>query len=197
MSIPMAGATLGKYLKTVFDLGSVAGKKVAERVAQSGRLAAIGSGSAEEAAQAMQSFPLGRLAGALPIPVSAYQTAARNAPEIAGIAANVATQAATPAVVSYLTQGITQSSQPFTNQPYQPGSLPLTNYQAGEAYLQQQRFLHSMGINQQRADADAYHMRSRLNLEQMKQSKNPVYGNSLPQSEMYADPFAQPVPIYQ
>jgi hypothetical protein len=54
-----------------------------------------------------------------------------------------------------------------------------------------------MGINQQRADADAYHMRSRLNLEQMKQSKNPVYGNSLSQSEMYADPFAQPVPIYQ
>lgn len=172
----MSGGQLASYLKSVLDIGSTIGGKVAGAVGRSSRLATIGAGTAEEAAQALQTLPLGKYVSQLPIGIPVYQSLARNAPQIAGVAANVATQAAVPYLTSYLLKGLTSGAEPFAERQYSPGSLPLTNYQAGQSYLNQQRYNQQLSLAQNQYMADRYNQQDRLALLMAKQPQDSGIG---------------------
>jgi hypothetical protein len=193
----MAPDKLLTYLKQLSDIGGTVGGKVADVVGKSSRLASIGAGTAEEAAQAIQSLPLGKYISQAPVSVGTYQSLARNAPSIAGLAANVATQAAVPYVASQLVKGLTHSPEPFAEQQYYPGNLPLTNYQAGQAYLNQQRFQQQLALSQSEQMADRYNYQDRLALLRARQSQGSPYTPFKTNIDLSEDPFAAPVPVYE
>ncbi len=192
----MSGGQLLNYLKGVIDIGGTLGSKAAKAVGGSRRIASIGAGTAEEAAQAIQSLPLGKYISQAPISVLTYQKLAQNAPAIANVATNVAAQAAAPYIASHLLKGLTQSSEPYTEQQYTPGALPLTNYQAGQAYLNQQRFQHDLALAQSQRMAEQYNYQNKLALLQARQSPGSVYTSPMTGINLSDDPFSGPAPTY-
>lgn len=197
----IAGPQLGTYLKMVGDrltgLASTAGTGVASKLAGSGTLQAIGAGSAEEAAKALSATQAGRLLSSLPVSVGAYQKVAPYIPQVAGAATETAINASIPAITTGIGQLYGSVDQPFSQQQYTPGQLPMTNYQAAESMLAAQRYRQQLGLLEQARLSDAYKMQNQLELLQarqgMKQSGRQM-GNIIDLNE---NPFATPAQTYE
>lgn len=199
----VAGPVLGSYLKQVagglFNVAGRAGTKVAETLAANPRLTMIGAGSAEEAAAAIGSIPkVGQYISQLPIKTSTYQKVAPHIPEIAGGLTTMGITAAGPAIINQLAKGVKQELQPFTNQQYVPGSLPMTNYQAGESFLSQQRFQQELALMRAQQYSDQLKYQNQLGILQARQNASSPqgfgYGTGIDLSE---DVISAPAQTYQ
>ena len=154
----IAGKVLGDYLgsigKGAINLATGLGSKIGGLVSDVPLIQQIGSGTAEEAAKAIVSNPiLKRAAAVVPASVGSWQQGAQALP---GIAKGLGTAAGLYGgyqLLSALANSADQQSgraAPFATQQYYPGSLSLTNEQAGEMMLNQQRYLQQMQLIQAR-----------------------------------------------
>jgi len=130
-----AGPGLAKYLSQVagkvLDFAGYAGQKVSNKLANNPFLTTVGAGTADEAAAAIRSIPgVGKYLAKAPI--STYQAAAANLPQIAGGLTTLGVGTAAPYAFNQLVQYGSRETEPFANQ-QAPGGSPMTNYQAGEA----------------------------------------------------------------
>lgn len=90
------------------------------------------------------------------------------------------------------------SNQPFTNQQYVPGSLPMTNYQAGESFLSQQRFQQELALMRAQQYSDQLKYQNQLGILQARQNASSPqgfgYGTGIDLSE---DVISAPAQTYQ
>lgn len=198
----VAGPQLANYLKLVgsrlSDVAGKAGSKVAERLAASNTLQTIGAGTAEEAASAIGGIPrIGGVLSNLPLSVSAYQKVAPHIPAAAGIATEMALLSGVPAITTGLAKTYGTSEQPFSQQQYIPGQLPLSNYQAAESMLAGQRYRQQMELAQQARLSDAYRMRNQLALLQARQGGRQGGPGVSGMIDLNENMFATPVGIYE
>jgi len=160
----VAGKVLGEYLsgagKEILGAAKGLGSTVAGKVANIPLLQQIGAGTAEEAAKGIVSNPLLRRASAvLPVSVPAWQAGAQALPGIAGGLTTAGVGYGGYQLLSGLSKGIdTQSARavPFSTQQYVPGTLPMTNEQMGDYYLNEQRYLQQLALIDARQSASQY-----------------------------------------
>jgi len=197
----IAGPQLANYLKLVgsklANLSTGIGGKVAESLAGSKTLQTIGAGSALEAAEAIHGIPkIGRVLANVPVPVSAYQKVAPHVPGVAGAATEMALLAGVPAITNQIAQSYGTVEQPFAQQQYTPGTLPMTNWQMAESMLNRQRYNQQLGLVEQARITDLNKLRNQLALLQAKQgSGSSQFGGSM--IDLNEDMFSSPVPVYQ
>lgn len=144
-----------------------AGKAVKTALEMNPRLATIATGTPEAAAQALTSIPkIGPALGAMPLPMSAIQGAAKVAPAVAGGLTSVGATGGTLYAIDLLNRGVTSPRRTtsqyrdgvmpigvsgatpvsYANQMYVPGMSPYTNQLAAESFLEQQKFENQMRL---------------------------------------------------
>jgi len=155
---------------------------------------------------AVEQAVLDKLVGMYVTPKEAANTGIGKAvtklgPENIAKAAGVAAQAGTAGGITFAGANLINrlpNNQPFTNQQYVPGSLPMTNYQAGESFLSQQRFQQELALMRAQQYSDQLKYQNQLGILQARQNaSNPQrigYGTGIDLSE---DMFSAPAQIYQ
>jgi len=170
MGSRVAGKVLGDYLsgvgKMILGGATALGAKAAGATSNIPFLQTLGAGTAEEASKAIAGIPLiGKALAAAPVSVPTWQAAATHAPKAVGALTTGGTLLGgvkvLPGLINSIGFGSEDSSQripPFATSQYMPGRLPLTNEQAGEMLLNQQRFQQQMQLIQARQSASTPQM---------------------------------------
>lgn len=153
----IAGKVLGDYLssigKGVLNLTTGVGSKIGGLVADIPLVQTIGAGTTEEAAKAIASNALLKR---LPISTEMMQQGAQALPGIAkglGIAGSLYGGYQLLSGLANQADSKTSRPAPFATQQYVPGTLPMTNEQMGDYYLNQQRYIQQMQLIQARQTA--------------------------------------------
>lgn len=150
----VAGKVLGDFLslagKDLFGAAKSLGSATTKAVANIPLVQQIGTGTAEEAAKAIVANPLlNRAATVLPVSVPAWQAGAAALPQVAGGLAIAGGGLGSYKLLSELSRSADTSmakTAPFATQQYMPGTLSMTNEQAGDYFLNQQRYMHQLNL---------------------------------------------------
>jgi len=157
----VAGKVLADFLslagKDLFNATKGLGAATTKAVANIPLVQQIGSGTAEEAAKAIMSNPaLGRASTVLPMSVPAWQAGAAALPQVAGGLVTAGGTLGGYKLLSELSRNADVSmakTAPFATQQYIPGTMSMTNEQAGDYYLNQQRYLQQLNLIEARQRA--------------------------------------------
>jgi len=176
-----AGPGLAKYLSQVagkvLDFAGYAGQKVSNKLANNPFLTTVGAGTADEAAAAIRSIPgVGKYLAKAPI--STYQAAAANLPQIAGGLTTLGVGTAAPYAFNQLVQYGSRETEPFANQ-QAPGGSPMTNYQAGEALLSNQRYQQQLQLMRMAEYESALKYQQQLGIIRARENASNQQGTNL------------------
>lgn len=176
-----AGPGLAKYLSQVagkvLDFAGYAGQKVSNKLASNPFLTTVGAGTADEAAAAIRSIPgVGKYLAKAPI--SSYQAAAANLPQIAGGLTTLGVGTVAPYAFNQLVQYGSRETEPFANQ-QAPGGSPMTNYQAGEALLSNQRYQQQLQLMRMAEYESALKYQQQLGIIRARENASNQQGTNL------------------